>query len=220
MNLKKLVDQKQDDSLSVKLRKKRFALFTSLISTISHPIKILDVGGTQIFWERMDFMNQNDVEFVLLNLDKQEVTHKNFKSIVGDARNLSEFDKDEFDIVFSNSVIEHVGNFNDQQCMAKEVDRVGKRYFVQTPNYYFPIEPHFVFPFIQFLPKSFGAFLFTRFDLGVKKKVPDWSDAYRILSSYRLLKKREMRLLFPEAKIFEEKIYGLTKSFIAYKGWH
>ena len=62
-----------------------------------------------------------------------------------------DFFKDKsFDAVFSNSVIEHVGTFEDQKMMANEVIRVTNFYFIQTPNLYFPIEPHFLVPFFQF----------------------------------------------------------------------
>ncbi|MBC8844888.1 class I SAM-dependent methyltransferase, partial [Escherichia coli] len=70
------------------------------------------------------------------------------------ATDLSEIDDQQFDIVFSNSVIEHLYTWENQEKMAKEVLRVGKYHFIQTPNYWFPIEPHWVFPFFQFLPKS------------------------------------------------------------------
>jgi hypothetical protein len=53
---------------------------------------------------------------------------------------------------FSNSVIEYVGDFPDQQRMADEVRRVGDRYRVQSMSKHFPIEPRFVFPFYQHLP--------------------------------------------------------------------
>lgn len=55
---------------------------------------------------------------------------------------MKQFQDNEFDAVFSNSVIEHVGDYEAQRQMANEIMRVGKRYFVQTPNFYFPIEPH------------------------------------------------------------------------------
>lgn len=70
----------------------------------------------------------------------------------GDATNLSQYSDKSFDIVFSNSVIEHLYTKENQISMAKEVNRVGKNYFIQTPNYWFPIEPHWVFP-------SFSIFL-------------------------------------------------------------
>ena len=58
----------------------------------------------------------------------------------------------EFDIVFSNSVIEHVGDFWKQKLFSSEIQRVGKRYFVQTPSFWFPYEPHTLIPFYQFFP--------------------------------------------------------------------
>ncbi len=59
----------------------------------------------------------------------------------------------EFDIAFSNSVIEHVPP-ELQAAFAAEVSRVADRYFVQTPNRYFPIEPHYQLPLFQFLPRQ------------------------------------------------------------------
>jgi hypothetical protein len=103
--------------------------------------------------------------------------------------------------------------------MAEEVRRVGKRYFVQTPNLYFPIEPHFVFPLFQFLPIWLRVWLVTHFDLGWYAKIPDRDRALKEVSSIRLLTKKKLRKLFPQARIFEEKYLGLTKSYIVYEGW-
>ena len=80
------------------------------------------------------------------------VKHQNFKSIKGDATNLSNFKDNQFDIVFSNSLIEHLYTYENMKLMANETMRVGKKFFVQTPNKYFPIEPHYFFPFFQFMP--------------------------------------------------------------------
>lgn len=118
-----------------------------------------------------------------------------------------------FDFVFSNSVIEHVGNHQDQLRMAREVCRVGKRYFIQTPNRYFPLEPHF-------LPLGIRVWLMQNFNLGWFPKTPDRQQAREIVDGIRLLGKEDFRSLFPNAMIYEEKVLGITKSFVAYGGWN
>jgi hypothetical protein len=104
--------------------------------------------------------------------------------------------------------------------MAREVRRVGKRYFVQTPNRYFPLEPHFLFPLFQFLPLKIRTGLLQNFNLGWFAKEPDVQKARKIVESVRLLNKHEFVAMFPDASIYEEKIFGLTKSFVAYGGWN
>ena len=214
---KKLGDFRRDDSLAIKLRLKRIALLKELIFCLPKPIRFLDVGGTEIFWERMGFAGNKDIEIILLNLSEVEIHYPNFKSVVGDARNMPEFRDGEFDVVFSNAVIEHVGGYEEQKQMAKEVQRVGKRYFLQTPNFYFPFEPHFLFPFFQFFPLWLKVFLLRHFNLGWYNKIPDKPQAIKTANSIRLLKKRELKQLFPRATIYEQKFYGLTISFIVYR---
>ena len=58
-----------------------------------------------------------------------------------------------FDVVFSNSVIEHLTTRERQQQFANEVTRVGKRFCVHTPNRWFPVETHLLTPFVHYLPK-------------------------------------------------------------------
>jgi hypothetical protein len=214
--LKRIVDNRRADSLATKLRQRRFALFVCLLASMPRPIKILDIGGTQGFWERMNFTDEPGIEVVILNVSHLPTTYDNFISVVGDARDMKAFADGEFDIVFSNSVIEHVGTYADQRRMAEEVQRVGKSYFIQTPNRYFPIEPHFLFPLFQFLPLSVRAFLAHHFDLGWYKRIPDKHKATREVAMIRLLTRRELAHLFPGASIYKEKILGLTKSLIAY----
>lgn len=86
--------------------------------------------------------------------------------MAGDARDLTAFGDKEFDIVFSHSVIEHVGGFEDQRRMANEIKRVGKRYFLQTQNRFFTMETHFLVPMFQFFPVWLKVLLISHFDLG------------------------------------------------------
>ena len=219
MLLKSIVDGISQNSLAAKLRRKRFALFTALMSKVPRPLRILDVGGTEVFWKMMDFMRESDVEITLFNRSKIQVSYPNFTSIVGDARDMGQFGDNEYDVVFSNSLIEHVGSYVEQKRVAHEIVRIGKRYFVQTPNYYFPIEPHFLFPFFQHLPLKLKVFLLRHFNLGWYKKTKNHQKATETVNSIRLLRERELKQLFPGAKIYREKFFGLTKSLIFYKGW-
>ena len=78
--------------------------------------------------------------------------------------------------------------------MAREVQRVGQRYLVQTPNYFFPIEPHLVFLGFQWLPATARVWLVQHFDLGWCKRRPDRESARQLVNSIRLLRKRELLL--------------------------
>ena len=167
----------------------------------------------------MDFSQQPGVTITLLNLTETQTTPPGFSSVAGDARDLRQFKDDQFDVVFSNSVIEHVGPYHDQCRMAKEIIRVGKRYFLQTPNRYFPIEPHFLFPFFQFLPQRLQIWLLGHFSLGWYDKIPDKLQAARAVGSVNLLDKSQIKKLFPGATIVEERFLSLAKSFIIYNCW-
>ncbi len=218
--LRGLANSRESNSLASRLRRRRFLLFESLIATVSRPIRILDLGGTENFWQQMGFLDHQEVSILLINIDDMgRIKASNVETLVGDARDLSQFEDDEFDIVFSNSVIEHVGGLDDQKRMADEIRRVGKRYFVQTPNRYFPIEPHFLFPFFQFLPRGLQVFLVSNFEIGWAGKAPSREDAERRVSSCQLLSQREIRWLFPGGKLYKERFLGLTKSFIVYDRW-
>ncbi len=236
--LHRLSDNKNKNSLANRLRRKRFRLFVQLIEGIEKPVKILDVGGTASFWEQMGFGSKEDlqtqnvqkmpenkmlhklvsitavVKIYLLNQKKEAVKHRHFISLAGDARNLQQFTDNSFDIAFSNSVIEHVGGWHDQQMMANEMLRVGKQLFIQTPNRFFPLEPHFLFPFFQFLPLKWRVFLVRNFNLGWYKRTPDRQQAEKICRSIRLLTKKELRKLFPAATIYTERFLCLAKSFV------
>jgi hypothetical protein len=188
------------------------------LSHLEVPVHILDVGGTESFWLINQLFDQNNLEITLLNLEKQLTSLPNITSVLGDARDI-QFSDSSFDVVFSNSVIEHLGEFRDQEKMSKEVQRVGKRYFIQTPNKFFPIEPHFLFPFYQFLPSSIQVRLLQNFDLGWIRKTPHKEDARQLIDGIHLLDRVTFQKLFPTSNIYIEKFLGFTKSFTAYGGW-
>ncbi len=216
---RKVLDGSDPGSLSTRLRRRRFAFFGALLDRVAKPIRVLDVGGTPAFWQMMESSERRDLEITLLNLFDIERTPPHFHCVVGDARDLTRFADREFDVVFSNSVIEHVGNYGDQQKMAEGVRRVGKRYFVQTPNKYFPIEPHFFVPLFQFLPITGRAWLLNHFDLGWYKREPDYQAAKREVEAIRLLTEGELIRLFPEGVLRKERFFGFTKSLTVYHGW-
>ena len=213
----KIADNRDSSSMAMQFRRRRFALFQSLLAQVERPVHILDIGGTEDYWKMMN-LDDDQVFITLLNLQQENIAISNITSIAGDARDIKVEDQS-FDIVFSNSVIEHVGTFDDQSRMANEVRRVGERFFVQTPNRYFPLEPHFLFPLFQFLPVNLRVWMLQHFDLGWFAREPDRVKAGEIVKSIRLLNKTELSALFPMAAIYEEKILGLTKSFVVYGGW-
>jgi hypothetical protein len=224
--LTRIYDHHNSDSLATALRNRRLKLFHALLSTMSAPIKILDVGGRAAFWESTGLLDSDifEVEITLINTSELEVgtdfIHPSLEYSVGDAREMHQFHAKEFDVVFSNSVIEHVGTYADQGLMAKEIERVGKHYFVQTPNFYFPIEPHFVFPGFHWLPIALRVWLVTHFPLGWYEKFDCSKCAREEVESIRLLTESKLVALFPDAQLHREKFLGMTKSFIVYHGWN
>lgn len=217
--LRKIADNQDPSSLASKLRRKRFAFFQRLLKELPRPIRILDVGGTEVYWMGMGFDEWDDCEVTLLNVCVQQTATKNVVSMAGDARQMPQFGDSSFDVVYSNSVIEHLGTFEDQQRMADEVQRVGKRYFVQTPNRYFPLEPHFLFPFFQFLPFEMRVWIASHYRVGWACHPGDPVAARKEVESIRLLSRKDFVMLFPNASIYPEQIFGMTKSWIAFGGW-
>lgn len=209
------------EAISTYFRNRRFGFFRQFFDQISaggtQSVKILDIGGTEDYWKSMGFELNNKTEIVLLNLYEKEVSHPGFKSIKGNACNLEGIADKSFDLVFSNSVIEHLFTQENQIKMANEIQRVGKNYFIQTPNKYFPIEPHWVFPFFQFLPFGLQVFLTQHFNLGHIPKIVDQAKAREQVREVRLLSKKEFHSMFNGANIFLEQFFGFTKSFIVYK---
>jgi hypothetical protein len=206
-------------SLASRMRDARNRLFIAKLSELSPGARMLDVGGTTEYWDVIGKDRLPNIELLILNKRVPKHESATYRCVSGDATHMPQYTDDAFDVVFSNSVIEHVGDFEAQRQMAQEVQRVGKRYFLQTPNFWFPIEPHFLFPGFQWLPVSFRVFLVRHFNLGWVKKIPDPEKARELVLETRLLTKKELTKLFPKATIVTEKFCGLAKSHIVMCGW-
>jgi len=212
---RKIADNTSANSWSNRFRGKRQQMFLNFVNKLNLK-SVLDIGGTQEYW-RVHNEKNHHLNIVLLNLREENVTSNNFISRVGDATDLKEFADGAFDVVFSNSVIEHLYTQANQIKMANEVRRVGRNYFIQTPNKCFPIEPHYLFFCFQFLPNSLKISLLQNFPLGHVGRIKNKADAQNQIDEIRLLNKKELKNLFPDSTIFEEKFLWFTKSFIAYK---
>jgi len=206
------------NSMANRLRQERLSLLIKIIGNPDSSVSILDVGGQEEFWKALDLSQMPRFHVTLINRYELKPTLPFISSVVGDATDMSFIKNAEFDIVFSNSVIEHVGGLRNQKAMAQECMRVGKKHFIQTPNRYFPLEPHFLVPFFQFFPNPIKAWLHSNFHLGWWRKTDDYYEALQEVESIRLLSHREFSYLFPQSRIWCEKIFGLTKSFVAYSG--
>ena len=203
----------QKGSIGDRFRAKRFKFFESCIAQLEFPIRILDVGGTVSFWANRHYLNKNGIHITLLNLEQQEANADNLLSVSGDATNLSSYEDNEFDLVFSNSVIEHLYTFENQKKMALECQRVGRYHFIQTPNKYFFMEPHYQFPFFDQLPKKVSFWILTKTNLSLGQK---WKpeDAKMTLKEIRLLSKKEFQSLFAGSNLYTERLLLFSKSFI------
>jgi hypothetical protein len=133
----------------------------------------------------------------------------------GDALDRSSMRQAQYDIVYSNSVIEYVGSLRSQRNMAAVIQDLGHHYWVQTPAKSFPLEPHFYLPFFPYLPLSVRTLLHTRYDLGFMKKNENWLEARIDCEETRLLTRAELQSIFVGCQILEEKMLGLCKSYIA-----
>ena len=114
------------------------------------------------------------------------------------------------DFVFSNSVIEHVGGAARRAQFAREVRRIGRSYWVQTPSIWFPIEAHSGMPLWWCYPQGMRNWILRRW----REKLPAWTE---MIEGTTVVKRAELQKLFPDAEIKVERVFGIPKSYIAFK---
>lgn len=219
------------NDFSKKSRNKRAIVFKSNF-TIDENTKILDLGsetganinavlsGTRVSPENVYIADINR-DSVLEGAKKYGFT----PVFISESGGIP-FDDGFFDIVYCSSVIEHVTipknrvwetksgrdffreSMVRQTVFAKDIQRLGKQYFVQTPYRYYPIESHSWLPFVGWLPRRLLLPVLKITNLfWVKYTDPDWN----------LLNSGQMKSLFSNSYIVKEKTLGLTKSIMAIK---
>ena len=176
-----------------KFRTQKIKLFLQMAAESQSRSRLLDVGGgAGVDGEFLQLYSQFAAVMVVNLAPRilQAPLGVRLEIMAADGRCLP-FRSGSFDWVFSNAVIEHVGDWADQQRFAQEIRRVAFRgYFITTPNRYFPLEPHTLLPFYQFLP------------VGVQRRVARYSPGYvRKYEAINLLSAAQMRELFPEADV-------------------
>ena len=189
-----------------------YELFKPLLTT-----RVLDIGGTTNTWTT-ESSNAAAFAVTLVNLRPVGLALSGrFREVEGDATKLP-FANDSFDLVFSNSVIEHMITWEGQQAFAAEARRIARRLWVQTPARSFPLEPHLLAPFFQHLPRALQTRMARNFTLWGLLTRPDPARVDEMLSDIRLLTYREFQKLFPDCRIMKERVLGLTKSYVAVRG--
>jgi len=218
---KRFSNYNSPNSLGSRLRARRIIPLVNMVRDVyltQGEVKILDVGGTRAYWKIVpeQFLEDYRVTITLLNLPGSTGVsdEKHFRFIEGDGCDLGLPDNS-FDMVHSNSVIEHVGDWTRMVSFAHEIRRMAPKYFVQTPNYWFPLEPHCWFPFFHWLPKPIRVWLILHFSLGHWRKANSVDEAVLIVESARLLNRAMLQSLFPDAYVLTERFLGLPKSLIA-----
>lgn len=217
-----ITDYDSSASIGSRLRAKRIAPLLEMIREVFSQhghVSIIDVGGTKQYWHIVPegFMQRHNVHITIINLSSISMPSScsRFTFRPGDGCSLKDFGDGSFHIAHSNSVLEHVGDWSRMIAFARELSRLAENYFVQTPNYWFPIEPHFMTPFFHWLPRPTRIWLISHFNLGNWSKAQSVDEAVRAVESARLLNRRMFQSLFADASVLTEKFCGLPKSFIA-----
>lgn len=199
-------------SLGARFRDQRQALFDGLFPDLAE-MTVLDLGGRAETWRRAGSRPRH---VVLVNLEPSDQEDEEWvEHIDGDVCDLPAGARRRYDLVYSNSVLEHVGGHRPRRAFANTVDASAERYWIQTPYRYFPIEPHWLFPGMQFLPTTARATIASKWPLAHSH--PPREDAIEEVLNTDLVSKTELEELFPAGEVVFERVLGLPKSLIAFR---
>jgi hypothetical protein len=202
-------------SAGQRMRARRWDWFSSQFPRIA-AMSIIDLGGTAEAWLRAP-VRPASVHVVNLNPEPAASEAGWIRADQGDACDLPDHIRNgSYDLVFSNSVLEHVGGHAQRMRLAEAVHKLADQHWIQTPYRYFPIEPHLLFPGFQFLPVTVRAELSRRWPLA-HTKPGSRREGLEAVMELELVSRTEMSYYFPSSVIRAERIFGIPKSLVAIK---
>lgn len=178
-------------------------------------MEVIDLGGEVHHWRTVP---RPPRRVTLVNRAPSREELPDFvEEVVADACALpSEVLDRQWDLVHSNSVIEHVGGHARRQDFAASVRALAPAHWIQTPNRYFPVEPHWMFPGFQFLPARTRRWVAVRWPFHPGLRDPGLA-ADEVLD-IELISRFELAWYFPDSEIVAERVGGMAKSYIAVTG--
>ena len=203
-------------------RNRKLKLFHKMMKPTKEA-SILDIGA------EIDPSHVTSLQFIddypwknkvtAINLSSEHISHlqeyyPEVDARVGDACNLPWEDK-HFDIAYSNAVIEHVGSFEKQKKMAAEIMRVGKRWFVTTPNRWYPFEFHMRLPLVTWLP--YNGYLWAGRIISYDHEQHEYTIGRR-RNDLRLMTARDLRKCFPDSKVIKQRVTFMAETLIVVGG--
>ena len=212
--LKFVVDPYSSKSFAYRARARRWDMLSARFPDLD-AMRVLDLGGRPVVWTSAPVRPK---QVVTVNYERHESPEDWITAVQGDACDLpAEVRNDRFDLVYSNSVIEHVGGHDRCLRFCESVHALADAHWVQTPWRYFPLEPHWICPGLQFLPLPLRASVARVWPIGCYRE-ESREDPVGAVLSVQLLSVAEMRRYFPKSTLLYERVAGVLKSIIAVQG--
>lgn len=215
-----LTDYSQGASIGYRLRRRRSGPLRQMIEETflrKGSVSVVDVGGTEQYWRILPagYLVSRNVKITLVNVGRVPIERADiFQSLCADGCSLP-FTNGSFDVAHSNSVIEHVGSWLRMKAFAQEVARIAASYFVQTPYFWFPVEPHCMTPFFHWMPPPVRVWLVMHASLGHWQRARTVEDAVLAVERINLLDMGMCQALFPDSEIITERVLMIPKSVVA-----
>jgi hypothetical protein len=205
----RLIDHNRPGSLAHRFRQQRNEEFKRRFPGLAD-MRVLDLGGTAVSWRTLGLRARG---VTLVNLDDSADPEEPWMEIRHADACAGGFG--EYDLVFSNSLLEHLGGHARRRQFADVVRESAPSWWIQTPYRYFPVEPHWVFPGFQFLPFRARVMICQRWNQGYTPAIKDAAAAAELVASTELVSAAEMRMYFPDSEIWFERVAGMPKSLVA-----
>ncbi|HTX54357.1 MAG TPA: class I SAM-dependent methyltransferase [Candidatus Baltobacteraceae bacterium] len=207
----RVTDVDSPTSLSGRARARRWVRFSEVFPEISE-MRVLDLGGTPMSWRMAPV---RPAALTIVNLMPLESEDPTLTLVRANACQLPEgMRREKFDLVYSNSLLEHVGGHIQRQRLVENVHHYADRHWVQTPYRYFPVEPHWLFPGFQWLPYGARIMVSQKWNRGHIRTYTR-AEAEAQVNEIDLIGIAQMRMYFPTSTIWYERFAGLVKSLVA-----